>query len=150
MELRVLEKGNIENIIKIENQFGVKLPNDYKDFLKNNNGAMIANAAFWVEDLKQKILMEKLFWINLPTKVLNIEHWNEKYKNDLWKNTIIIGCDPGGTFILLVAGERNDDIKEGIYYYDNKYFFEQSSDEKNTYYICETFSEFMEQLKKID
>ena len=148
MELRVLEKGNIENIIKIENQFGVKLPNDYKDFLLKNNGAIIKNATFWVEDLKQKILMDKLFGINLPTKVLNLEYWNEEYKNDLLNNSVIIGCDGGGTFIILVAGERNDDIKKGIYYYDDGYFFEQSSDEENTYYICETFSEFMEQLKE--
>ena len=147
MELRVLEKGNIENIIKIENQFRIKLPDDYKEFLINNNGAIIKDGTFWVEDLKQKILMEKLFGINLSTKVLTIEYWSERHKNDLWKNTIIIGSDPGGTFLLLVLGNRDDDINEGIYYYDNKYFFEQSSDKQNTYYICKTFSEFIAQLK---
>ena len=36
---------------------------------------------------------------------------------------------------------------DGIWYYDHSYFFKQSSDELNTYFICETFAEFMQMLE---
>jgi hypothetical protein len=59
------------------------------------------------------------------------------------ENSILIGSDEGEGLIMLVCDGEND----GIWYYDHSYFFEQSTDDTNTYFICNTFSDFIKQLE---
>jgi hypothetical protein len=144
MDIKYLENGNIENLIKVENDFNIKLPTDYRSFLIQHNGAVIKNTFFHVKKLNQKIMMNLLFGINHENRVYNLEYWNKEYGEDLPHNSLLIGNDPGGSFLLLVFNGEND----GIWFYDDSYFFEQSTDDMNTYFICDTFSEFIEILER--
>jgi hypothetical protein len=137
--------GNIENIKKIVEEFGINLPQDYKDFLLLHNGADIAEGIFYVKDLKEKILMGGFFGVKLDSDPNSVDliYQNREYGDDIPENSLIIGSDPGSGWILLIFDGEND----GIWYYDHSCFFEQSTDELNTYFICETFTEFLEMLK---
>ncbi|MDR1935280.1 MAG: SMI1/KNR4 family protein [Candidatus Accumulibacter sp.] len=144
MKIKNYGKGNIENINKIEKEFGIKLPNDYKEYLLNNNGVMIGEACFYLKELKQYILMGVFYGIGTENNTIDIIKINKEFEDDIMENTLLIGEDDGGGMILLIFDGSND----GIWYYDHSYFFKQSTDELNTYYICETFTEFMEILEK--
>jgi hypothetical protein len=143
MKTRSFGKGNIENVKKIEEDFKINLPKDYINFLVNNNGIAIDDAYFYVKDLDQKVLMGVLYGVNMEFEALDIIYENKEYKEDIPENSLLIGSDPGGSWILLICDGEND----GIWYYDHSYFFEQSTDELNTYFICETFTEFLEMLE---
>ena len=43
---------------------------------------------------------------------------------------------------MICAGENS-----GVYYYDDSYYFEESNDEGNVYWIAENFEEFWKMLK---
>lgn len=143
MEILSYGNGNIKNIEKVENTFDVKLPQDYKNFLLLNNGADIKDGIFYVKDLKEKILMGGFYGIKSETNTIDLISQNKEYGDDIPNNSLIIGSDPGEGWLLLI----NDGENDGIWYYDHAYFFKQSTDELNTYYICETFTEFMEMLE---
>ncbi|MCV9934089.1 SMI1/KNR4 family protein [Flavobacterium sp. LS1R47] len=135
--------GNIENIKKIEEEFGINLPEDYKIFLINNNGGEVDDAYFYVNDISQKIMMGLFYGVDLEKNAANIIKINKEYEDDILDNSLLIGGDAGGGWILLVFDGESD----GIWYYDHSYFFEESTDELNTYFICDTFTEFLEMLK---
>jgi hypothetical protein len=144
MKLKNFGKGNINNINKIENEFCIKLPNDYKDFLLNNNGVIIENGYFFVDELQQNISMGIFYGIDMENDTIeDIVRINKEFEGDILERSLLIGSDDGGGWILIVCDGEND----GIWYYDHSYFFEQSNDETNTYFICNTFTEFMEMLQ---
>ncbi|MFD2388034.1 hypothetical protein [Enterococcus rivorum] len=46
--------------------------------------------------------------------------------------------------ILIICDGEN----EGVYYWDDSYHFENSDDEMNTYWIANTFTEFIKMFDK--
>lgn len=139
MKIIGYEKGSLENVNEIEQKFDILLPEDYKNFLIIYNGADIVDGIFYVKDLEQKILMGGFYGVESDNKKIGLINQNEEYGDDIPANSLLIGSDPGSGWILLV----NDGENNGIWYYDHSYFFSQSTDELNTYFICETFSEFL-------
>ncbi len=136
--------GTLQKVIELENKLGIIFPNDYRDFLINENGADIYDACFYVQDLKQDFLMGNLFGIDIQEGLADIEKVYQEYGENLPENCVFIGTDAGNRFIILVAEEES----KGIWLYDDSYSIEQSSDEENTYFICETFTEFLKMLEK--
>ena len=59
------------------------------------------------------------------------------------ENTIIIGDSLQHGFIVMICVGEN----AGVYYYDDSYYFEESNDEGNVYWIAENFEEFWKMLK---
>ncbi|MBO0950803.1 SMI1/KNR4 family protein [Fibrella forsythiae] len=134
-----------DELLKLEEKIGFALPSDYRDFLKISNGGRVLNQVFHVDDLEQDILMNVFYGYNVSQdKVLNLLFWFDKYQDEIPEHSLLIGNDPGGGFILYIP--YGEDC--GVYYYDDSYFFEQSSDEQNTYFIAETFQEFLGLLKE--
>jgi hypothetical protein len=132
-------------ISNFEKEIGFPLPEDYRSFLKKTNGGKVNKQVFFVEDLEQDILLDALFGINTSrSRALELRHWINEFKEDLQEKTLIIGTDPGGRFITYItAGED-----KGVYYWDHNYFFEESSDEEgNTYFVSESFNDFVNSLK---
>ena len=143
MKIRSYGKGGQENIKKLEDTFKIKIPKDYAEFLLTHNGADIDDGIFYVRDLDQKILMGGFYGVVLDSEYLGLLYQNEEYGDDIPDSSLLIGCNPGSGWLLLV----NDGENDGIWFYDHNYFFPKSSDELNTYFICETFTEFMEMLE---
>jgi hypothetical protein len=139
-------KATQEGIRALESQMKMTLPDDYKAFLLNNNGGEpeVKYAAFHVEDLEEDISLDVLFGIGIEK--LDILHWSNMFRGDLPPASLVIGSDPGGGTLLLI----NDGSDNGVYYWDDSYSFEESDDDCNTYFIADSFSDFVNSLKPLE
>ena len=140
MKIKAISKGDYSKTFSFQEFLGFKLPNDYFNFLVDNDGATIDEGYFYVKGLEDYILLEIFYGIEKCIKI------HKEFKDDLPAESLIIGRDFGGGMILLVTVE-NGDFSKGIYYYDHSHFFEASNSENNTYFICETFNEFIDILR---
>ena len=135
-----------EFIQKIENLFHVVLPEDYTKFLLDFNGGVILNTELgevYLKDIAQFINIDVLYGIDTGKSECDIEYWTDKYFDELLENTIIIGDSLQHGFIVMICAGEN----AGVYYYDDSYYFEDSNDEGNVYWIAENFEEFWKMLK---
>ena len=95
---------------------------------------------------QEVIALDILYGIDTETENCNILEWTQEYKEDLPENTLIIGDDVlMGFFILVCKGED-----KGVYHYDHAYNLEGSDDDGNTYFIANSFEEFINQLTVIE
>ena len=140
MRIKAISKGDYSKTFSFQEFLGFKLPNDYFNFLVDNDGATIDDGYFYVKDLDEYILLE------LFSDIEECMQDYQEFKDDIPDKSLIIGSDFGGGMILLVTVE-NDDFSKGIYFYDHSHFFEASNSENNTYFICDTFNEFIDILK---
>jgi hypothetical protein len=142
MEIKAYKNGNTEEVSKLEKNFIIKLPEDYKNFLIQYNGGYVIDGYLYVKELDEIMPMGYFWGIGIETGFANIIEINEEYDN-IPKKSLLIGTDEGSGFLLLV----NDGENNGIWYYDHTYFFDQSTDELNTYFICDAFSDFIKLLE---
>ena len=137
--------ANHQDILDLQQKYSVELPKDYINFLVKYNGGIIEkndrNKVF-IEDLSTFINIDVLFGLNTGSSTSDIRTWMTKFQDDLFDQSIIIGDDLMHGFIVMICkGEYS-----GIYYWDDSYQFDESTDEENTYWIAENFSNFFEQL----
>ena len=97
----------------------------------------------YLKDIAQFINIDVLYGIDTGKSECDIEYWTDKYFDDLLENTIIIGDSLQHGFIVMICVGEN----AGVYYYDDSYYFEESNDEGNVYWIAENFEEFWKMLK---
>ena len=135
--------ANEEAISILENKFEVVLPEDYKRFLLQENGGR--NTAYKYKNLvrisqiSEEINIDVMFGVETNIKNADIEQWTSEYRDDLFPNSIIIGDTIQHGFIVFwLSNEEN----RGIYYYDDTYEFESSTDDVNAYFLANSFSEF--------
>lgn len=144
MNMKLIPYGSPipQNIRLLEEKFALTLPSDYKEFLTKFNGGNVLDACFYIKELNEFVLMGNFFGIGIEKGFSDINRINYEY-SDIPADSILIGSDAGSGLLLLVC----DEVNKGIWYYDHTYFFKASSDDLNTYFICETFTEMMEILK---
>ena len=140
--------GNEEAISILENKFEVVLPEDYKRFLLQENGGR--NTAYKYKNLvrisqiSEEINIDVMFGVETNIKNADIEQWTSEYRDDLFPNSIIIGDTIQHGFIVFwLSNEEN----RGIYYYDDTYEFESSTDDVNAYFLANSFSEFLSMVE---
>lgn len=135
-------------LASFEQHIGFELPADYRQFLRENNGAKALDRVFFVEGLGQDVLLDVLFGLtNAKSRSLTLGYWLGEYGDELPEKTLLIGRDPGGRFLMYVtAGED-----QGVYYWDDTHFFPQSSEEDgNTYHLADSFAEFLDLLREYE
>ena len=139
---------NEEAISILENKFEVVLPEDYKRFLLQENGGR--NTAYKYKNLvrisqiSEEINIDVMFGVETNIKNADIEQWTSEYRDDLFPNSIIIGDTIQHGFIVFwLSNEEN----RGIYYYDDTYEFESSTDDVNAYFLANSFSEFLSMVE---
>lgn len=137
--------ANLQDILDLQQSFTIELPKEYIDFLREYNGCIVekndSNKVF-IEDLSTHINIDVLYGLNTGSTTSDIRTWTNKFKDDLFEKSIIIGDDLMHGFIVMICeGEHS-----GIYYWDDSYQFDESTDEENTYWIAENFSDFIKQL----
>ena len=140
--------ANEEAISILENKFEVVLPEDYKRFLLQENGGR--NTAYKYQNLvrisqiSEEINIDVMFGVETNIKNADIEQWTSEYRDDLFPNSIIIGDTIQHGFIVFwLSNEEN----RGIYYYDDTYEFESSTDDVNAYFLANSFSEFLSMVE---
>lgn len=147
MKARPLENSTVTEaqLITLEKKVGTSLPADYRNFLLENNGVEVLNQSFFVEGVDQEIKPQVLFGLhNTSSRGLTLSYWLTEYEDELGPDTLLIGKDRGGNFLLYtVAGED-----QGIYYWDTRDFFPQSADGGgNTYFVADNFTAFCNGLR---
>ena len=144
MSIKRFKETSINNIRLLEQRYNLKLPQDYLEFLLKYNGGDVKldnDCGVYVRYLKENIHVDILYGLDTEYKNTDIDTWmsDNIIANDMPENTIIIGDSiEHGFIILLCSGED-----AGVYYWDHAYEFECSNDELNTYFIADTFTEFV-------
>ena len=136
MKIEAINKGNEAKALAFQEFLGFTLPDDYFNFLVQNDGAIIDEAYFYVQDREEYIMFDLFYDIEKCIKIY------EEFSDDFPDKSLVIGRDPGGGMLLLVTTEVGD-FSKGIHFYDHSHFFEASNSDCNTYFICDTFSEFI-------
>lgn len=136
MKIEAINKGSEAKSLAFQEFLGFTLPDDYFNFLVQNDGAIIDEAYFYVKDIEEYIMFDLFYDIEKCIKIY------EEFSDDFPDKSLVIGRDPGGGMLLLVTTEVGD-FSKGIYFYDHSHFFEASNSDCNTYFICDTFSEFI-------
>ena len=133
-----------ELVLSFEQQIGFALPEDYRQFLIKNNGAVVNQQAFFVKDLGQEVLLDVMYGLtNANARSLTLAYWLKEYEGEIGEKELVIGSDPGGHQILFITSGAD----KGVYYWDTNHFFAQSSKEEgDTYFLAASFSEFCELL----
>ncbi len=136
MKIEAINKGSEAKALAFQEFLGFTLPDDYFNFLAQNDGAIIDEAYFYVKDIEEYILLE------LFSDIEECMEDYQEFKDDIPDKSLIIGSDFGGGMLLLVTTEVGD-FSKGIYFYDHSHFFEASNSDCNTYFVCDTFTEFI-------
>ena len=127
-------------IADFEREHQISLPDDYREFLQRTNGGTLQDAVLKPER-PGDLLIDCLFGINDKDE-LSLNFWNNEFEGEIPENSVIVGSDAGGGFLLICMEEG----LEGVYYYDHSYLFPTSSDSENTYLISQSFSELLTKL----
>lgn len=146
---KVFGRSSQESILDLERKYSLKLPDDYIDFLKKTNGGVLKKNDFnkiTIENISSSIIVDVLYGTDTGERASDISTWMDKHVEELVEDTIIIGDDLGHGFIVMIcSGEFS-----GVYFWDDSYFFNKSTDDENTYWIAGSFSEFLALLNKIN
>jgi hypothetical protein len=145
MNLASWGENKEDDLVAFEKQIGFLLPNDYRQFLLNNNGAEINNQTFFVKGLGQEVLMDVFYGItNSESRGLTIGYWLEELEDEIESGDLIIGRDPGGHKLLYIT--KGDD--KGVYFWDTNHFFQQSkAGDGDTYFVADSFTQFCDSLR---
>jgi hypothetical protein len=145
MAIEKFGEGKVENIKTFENQYNLQLPKDYINFLLQYNGGIVEkdeNCQVIVKSLKGTIHIDVLYGIDTTHENANINTWMDMFKGDILDGAIIIGDSIEHGFLVMMCSKDNS----GICYWDHTFAFPNSSDESNTYYIANTFDDFIKGL----
>lgn len=155
MKITIVNKGPQLSIIdmnQFEDEIGIKLPEQYRLFMLENNGGKILPNFFNIPESTIKYsLLSKFSSINSDgygfgtRQILN-------YKKDRFPDGFIpIGIDPGGNLILM--GLR-DSYREKVYFWDHETEPEDRmtvvEEYPNMYFLANNFNEFIGNLKNKD
>ncbi|MBA3925582.1 SMI1/KNR4 family protein [Listeria sp. W9-0585] len=128
-------------------RYDINLPSDYIAFLETSNGGIVDKSdrnQVWIEGVNSSVNIDVLYGVNTGNSSSNIEIWMEKLKDDMMEGSIIIGDDlMQGIIVMICEGEF-----AGIYYWDDSFQFEESTDEKNTYWIAKDFSTLIDMIRR--
>ena len=97
----------------------------------------------YIEDLDEYINIDVLYGIKTKSSTSDINTWMNKLGDDLMEGSIIIGDDLlQGMIVMITEGDF-----KGIYYWDDSYNFDSSSDDENTYLIFNDFKELLDKIQ---
>ncbi|WP_343064796.1 SMI1/KNR4 family protein [Listeria rustica] len=140
-------KAQAEDIKAMGRRYDINLPSDYIAFLETSNGGIVDKSdrnQVWIEGVNSSVNIDVLYGVNTGNSSSNIEIWMEKLKDDMMEGSIIIGDDlMQGIIVMICEGEF-----AGIYYWDDSFQFEESTDEKNTYWIAKDFSTLIDMIRR--
>lgn len=139
-----------QEVDQLGRDFNIELPNDYREFLIQNNGGLPTQnyLMFSVPDLddnnNELILGSLCGMLGAVNKWNDIYAFNDEYRDDMMKFVMVIGHEYADGHVVLI----NRPDMSGVYYWDSAYMFDCSSEEDTfyAYKLCDTFTEFMDML----
>lgn len=133
-------------IDRMEKEFHISLPGDYRMFLKETGGGVVEkdNAnRYIIPGINEEISVDVLFGADEEIDDSStIFYWMHEYQDELLRGALIIGDDLMQGFLVLIC----DGDDKGVYYWDDAYHFVSSDDENNMYKIADSFQDFIERI----
>jgi hypothetical protein len=140
------ERPTDADIVAFEKLIRGSLPNDYKAFLKAENGGEPEPQLFRSISANQEITESALRYLSALCKGLggeaNLKSDLECYEDRILPGFVSIGCDDFGNQIVLGV---SDDNRGKVYFWDH----EEEGDEPtfaNMSFVANSFSEFIKSL----
>lgn len=136
-----------QEITNLENQLGINLPNDYKEFLKKHNGGYPEPDGFDFANGDDGSSVDKFLEMS-DSKNASIIDYYQAYKNRIPKNYFPIAKDPGGNLILIEINHK----ESGVYFWDHENEAEDGDTPwmDNVYLISSSFNDFIDNLYEIE
>jgi hypothetical protein len=132
-------------VLALEKRLGMRLPADYKKFLRTTNGGCPDPNCFTVPDRGQASV-GILFGIRDERISCDLEY--EQGQANLWEplpdGFLVIGDDPGGCLLLMCTLGKN---AGRVFFWDRKGFWVRE-DGLNTFPVAATFDAFVESLQE--
>lgn len=136
-----------EQVRKLERRYHIQLPAGYREFLLTYGGGDVEvreENRILIPDQDTYVSANLLFEFQC-CEACQMIPCMDMFIDDMVENTLIIGeAIEHGFFILLCEG---DEDAGAIYYWDHTYELESSSDEGNTYWVADSFEEFLAMLE---
>lgn len=136
-----------QELAALEKQLGINLPNDYRDFLKKNNGGYPEPDGFSFSNGEDGSSVDKFLEVS-DSKTASLISYYNTYKNRIPKSYFPIAKDPGGNLILIEI----DHDGSGIYFWDHENESEDGDPPgmDNIYLVSSSFDEFINNLYEIE
>lgn len=130
-----------------EKRLGVKLPADYKKFLRTTNGGCPEPNCFRIPE-REEALLGILYGIadNRTDGDLEYEQQEVTQWDPLPDGFIAIGHDPGGNAILMATLGAD---AGRVYFWDRVGLWVRE-DRRNLFLVAESFTAFLESLREFD
>jgi hypothetical protein len=107
---------------------GLGLPAEYGQFLATRNGGTCRQDRSIRLRNGTEVLCDCLFGLDLQPGI-DFQFWQRELADDLPKDSVAIGSDPGGAFFLLL---KEREVWK-VMYYDHAHRLSLSDDDGNTY-----------------
>lgn len=136
---------NPQILNEFENEFNLRFPEDYRNFLLIHNGGIPERTHFWIEKGKDGSSVQRFYGIHEGQKHLSLDTYlhNRRY----FPHTMIpIGDDGTGNYICIGVAEYNFGI---IYFVDHEYHsYEQPDSLIGINEVARTFTDFLDGLRE--
>lgn len=131
-----------EKVELFEKNFNLSLPNEYRQFIINTDGAFINYALVEIPGSTYEPCVNQIIGIT-EAQVEGLTWFKESYEDELLNDFVIIAS--GDDMIVM------DTETEKIYFWDDGSCIPESEDGKfNIYKVADSFKEFIDNLKDID
>lgn len=136
-----------ESIDGFEKSLGIKLPDDYREFIYKYDGGVPDPAVFDINKERDSSVVKELFGLETPLTASSLKYNLSLYENRIPSKFIPIGSDVFGNKIILGVGGDNFGA---IFFWDHE---NEASDEdvqtyhSNIFLISESFDDFLGKLR---
>ncbi|WP_313825544.1 SMI1/KNR4 family protein [Leclercia sp.] len=134
-----------QELTNLENQLGIKLPNDYRGFLKTYNGGYPQPDGFDFADDGSSV--DRFLEVSDSKNKSIVDYYNT-YKNRIPKNYFPVAKDPGGNLILIEINSESSDV----FFWDHENEVEDGDvpGMENMYLIASNFDDFINNLYEVE
>ncbi len=137
-----------EKVDALEKEFNLHLPADYRQFLLEVGGGIAdtyheeEKNTIPVEDLNDSISVAALYGIGNQPAHCSIDKAMRDYSDEIPSNSVIIGCEYFGSYLVLECGGEN----AGVWFWDDCCEYEATTEEFGVYFVADSFTEFINLL----
>lgn len=140
---RSFEPVSAQKIAAVERRLGVKLPPDYKQFLRTVNGGIPSPSVFDVPGW-DVVCLDFLYGIGPERDSCDLEYEQEDLEGQVPPGLITVGLEPGGSCLLLRVSEPG--IRR-VFFFDRSGFWVGPGGQ-NIFPVADSFSAFLESLRE--
>ncbi len=138
-----------ETIKTFEENHGINLPDDYRDFLQSQNGGRPEMTSrvftFQKEDGSTSDSLVDWFSGLIESEEYSLEEDMDIYEDRIPKGMLPIACDPFGNLILLGVREQST---SGVWFWDHE-IEPTGVTESGIYKVAPSFGQFIESLSAV-